>query len=322
MPPRFQKIRGKSILAPSRSGVGDAASGGVSIAEGGVRPALDAAEERIPGLPELNGNGQRVADLVETISTLSHEFRTPLASMRSSLNLVLQEEAGPLVENQRHFLGMTLRNIDRLERLVRDLLDVSRADAGKLPLHLRDVDLGPILADAVAMHQSEAQRADLVLDSSGLPNSFGAHVDPDKVLQMLANVLGNAVKYCNSGGRIRVWLEQGVTGNSQPGSGPGESRNRPVELFEIVVQDNGPGIDPARLGGVFDPFCRVHDESECRVFGAGLGLHITRGLAEAHSGQIHLSSEPGQGTTVRIRLPRWQATGKLGQVRPEMVDSR
>ncbi len=253
--------------------------------------SFDSTERRIVELRPLDADPDRAADLVESISTLSHEFRTPLAAMKSSLGLLQAGEAGEMNADQQRFLGLTVRNIDRLDRLVRDLLDVARADAGHLPMHIRDVDLTSILAETVELHGSDAREAGLELALGPMPEAFRVRVDADKVLQMLSNVLGNSVKYCEPGDRIRIDLE---TEADSPGSGE----------FRLIVRDSGPGIAPNRLREVFAPFCRAHDESSGRVFGAGLGLHITRGLVEAHGGTIALDSEPGRGTTVTLRLPR------------------
>lgn len=256
----------------------------------------DESDQRIVVLRPVDADAHHAADLIETVSTLSHEFRTPLAAMKSSLGLLTRGEAGPLNDDQQRFLEMTVRNIDRLDRLVRDLLDAARADAGRLPLHLREVDLAPILAEALSLHRRDAQETGLVLETGPLPMRFAATVDPDKVLQMLSNVVGNAVKYCHRGDHVRIEVQSEVEAP--------EGRGADREWFALTVRDTGPGIDPGRQAAIFAPFCRAHDESDGRVFGAGLGLHITRGLVEAHGGHIELQSEPGEGTTVTITLPR------------------
>lgn len=250
------------------------------------------------------------AGVGELLGTLSHEFRTPLASMRNSLALVLNGDAGPLREEQRHFLGMTLRNVDRLDRLAGDLLDSTRAFAGKLPLRLRGVDLGPLLREVVALHRIAADQAGVELDDSALPASFTAQVDSDKVVQMLTNLLGNAIKYCRRGDRIRLRLVSPAEARHHVVLQLAERRGVSLRVFELVVQDDGPGIDRNRLGSAFAPFDRCHDETGGRIPGAGLGLHITRSLAEAHDGALRLTSEPGRGTTASVLLPRDRASGR------------
>jgi signal transduction histidine kinase len=265
--------------------------------------------------PEPEVDLRETGRMTEMISTLSHEFRTPLASMKSSLSLVLRGEAGPLGEDQRHFLGMTLRNIERLDRMVGDLLYVGRAHAGKLPLRLRGVDLGPLLAEAVAMQQTAAQDAGLILDDSAVPASFTAHLDPDKVVQMLANLLSNSIKYCRPGSTVRVSLESAGSKQSHPAVRQAEEFGVSLRTFELIVQDDGPGIDPDRMDEVFEPYGRSHEEVGSGIPGAGLGLSIVRRLAEAHAGSVRLTSAAGRGTTVRILLPRDEASGRWMRAR-------
>lgn len=271
-------------------------------------PITPGADTRLLALREVTVHGRGEDDLVETVSTLSHELRTPLASMKSSLRLVLSGETGDVNAEQTRFLDMTMRNIDRLERLVSDLLDVSRTQSHNPLLRRRDCDLGPVLREAVQMHEAAARQAGLELDYSGLPANFAAHVDPDKVVQILTNVVGNSLKYTPRGGLVRVWLESRP--RFRPDSGPAlawrlaEEFFLPLDTFNLVVEDSGIGLSPMDQTRVFEPWFRAGAQDRLRAAGAGLGLHITRALVEAHGGRIRLASEAGQGTTVWIRLPR------------------
>ncbi len=251
-------------------------------------PEVSREGHQVLGLRKTAPGESRTEDLASTVSTLYHELRTPLTSMKSSLNLVVNGDTGTLNADQEHFLGMTMRNIERLDRLVGDLLDVSRAATGNLVLNLQEGDLGPVLHESLEQYAETARAAGLGFHAEGVPDFLWAKVDQDKVVQMLTNVLGNAVKYTPAGGEIRVWVEE----------------NSPTPGFSVVVSDTGPGMDAAALAQVFEPFKRVHDEHRCRVPGSGLGLHITRGLARAHGGDLELTSEPGVGTTVRLVLPQ------------------
>jgi len=244
---------------------------------------------RVLTLRRVAASESRSEDLAQTVSTLYHELRTPLTSMKSSLSLVRTGETGPLNDDQGHFLNMTMRNIERLDRLVGDLLDTSRAAAGSLTLNLVQGDLAPVLRESLFFHSETARQAGLDFRIHEIFDALEVKVDQDKVVQMVANVVGNAIKFTPSGGRVQVKTEDG------PDAGN----------FTIEISDNGPGMDQNALFQAFEPFKRVHDEGRCRVPGAGLGLHITRGLARAHGGDLHLESQPGRGTTVRIVLPRW-----------------
>jgi len=132
-------------------------------------------------------------------------------------------------------------------------------------------------------------------------------VDTDKVVRMVSNVVSNAIKYTPAGGWVRVWLE--------------ETPDPSGDMFALVVEDNGPGLDAAAQAKIFDPYHRGHDEQASDIPGSGLGLHITKGLAEAHDGQLSLFSEVGRGTSVWIRLPRYRSVGMTGPDRePQAAD--
>jgi len=264
----------------------------------------------------------RRESLAETVSTLSHELRTPLASMKSSLGLVLAGEAGTVTGDQQHFLGMTMRNINRLERLVSDLLDVSGQDKTQPADPNRETDLGPVLREAVQMQATVAAEAGLDFDGSGLPETLSTHLDPDKVTQILANIVSNALKYTPAGGLVRVWAEVQQPRHSQSGTdlalGLAKTLGVTLNTWRLVVQDSGPGLSVADQERIFEPWFRGSEQERESVPGAGLGLSITRSLIAAHGGSIRLLSAPGQGTTVWTQLPCdlasekiLQATGKL-----------
>lgn len=292
------------------AGVGDALSLEVRI---GPEDALD--RTRSVALRGVRNDGHRENDLADTVSTLSHELRTPLTSMKSSLNLVLAGESGPVTPEQTRFLGMTMRNINRLERLVSDLLDVSRTRAGETVLYRRETDLVPILREALQLQEAAARHAGLELDVSGLPTQLVAHVDPDKMVQILTNVVSNSIKYTRRGGLVRVWTE--ARPRFEPGSEPdlawllAEKFMLPLHAFNLVVEDSGVGMSQEDQDRVFEPWYRGGDDAPTGIPGTGLGLHITRALVEAHGGRIRLASTPGRGTTVWVRLPRDPASEQL-----------
>ncbi len=252
-----------------------------------VGPEVHESGLRVLSLqPATAGEGPQES-LAETVSTLYHELRTPLASMKSSLQLVIGKETGPLNGDQERFLNMMSRNVDRLNRLVDDLLDTSRAAVGGLELDTEAADIMPLVRETVQMHQEQAIGGGLLLEAVRGPAELVVGVDRDKLVQMLTNVLGNALKFTPAGGRVGVTV--------QPA---GPERN-----FVIEVADTGPGMDEEACRRALEPFRRVHDQKARPVPGTGLGLHITRGLARAHGGDLMLESTPGEGTRARILLP-------------------
>ena len=257
-------------------------------------------------LPEALKPSSRPGDsgLPEAVRSLTHDLRTPLSSLQSCLNLVLSGEAGDLTPDQRRFLGMARRNIDRLDRMVEDMLTAARLPAGSIPIRRRKVDLGPILKEAARLHKMTAASRGLEVDDTGLPESFPARVDPDLVIRMLDNVLGNALKYTEPGGLVRVWLES-CTGYPRSLAGRlARHCGLPLAHFNLIVEDNGPGLSPDVQGRIFEPFNRGRFSAGANAAGTGLGLSITRRLVESHGGQIRLVSLPGRGTTVWLKLPR------------------
>ena len=256
-------------------------------------PEVTQAGHRVLTLRRSVPSEGRSESLAETVAMLYHELRTPLTSMKSSLNLVQTGETGLLNDDQAHFLAMTMRNIERLDRLVGDLLDTSRAAAGSLVLKLVEGDLIPVIGDALEQHSVAAQAAGLDFEMADMPKALPSLMDQDKVVQMLSNVVGNAIKFTPFGGRIKVSI-----GDNQDG-----------QKISFVVTDTGPGMNKKALSQVFEPFKRVHDENNCKALGSGLGLHITQGLAKALGGTLEIESQPGNGTTVRIELPRWMESG-------------
>jgi hypothetical protein len=210
-------------------------------------------------------------------------------------------------------LSLTLRNVARLDRLVGDLLDIGRDDAGRLHVDCRAVDLGPVLREALQLFDGGPDQSGPCLDTTGIPDHFHACVDPDKIVQIVSNLVGNACKYVPRDGRVRVWLDPHPAPPEPLLAGLARACTVEVRTFTLVVEDNGPGIDPQIIDRVFEPFERGRAEVIGRIGGAGLGLHIVRRLAEAHGGKVSLATAPGVGTTVWVRLPVDPRSGGLLQ---------
>jgi signal transduction histidine kinase len=266
-----------------------------------------------PEVPELGGRLVAIRDAstddrtgretAVTISTLSHELRNPLTALQNGLDLVLREEAGPLGPDQRRFLALARRNIERLDRLVTDLLDLTRVQAGALALKRRPLDIVPLLSESLEILAPTAREREIALDLCA-PETFTAYVDPDKLHQILENLLGNALKFTESGGYVRTTLQE-RGGPAEPlAERFAERYFLPLRSFRLEIEDNGPGMDEELQAEVFLPFRRGETASPYEAPGAGLGLYITRCLVEAHAGRIELASRPAQGTTVSIELPR------------------
>jgi two-component system, OmpR family, sensor histidine kinase CiaH len=231
----------------------------------------------------------------EFVADASHELRTPLTVLRSATDLLDQERAEPLAKNADLFDDVRAE-IGRMGRLVQDLLTVARSDRGELDLMTAPLDLSRLAADTVRRATPMATSNGSQLVFHAVDQAAMVDVDPDRLQQALLILLDNAVKFTPAGGRIDVRV---LT----------EANSAVLE-----VADTGPGIAPQDLPRVFDRFYRG-DKARSRVAGgSGLGLTIARMLveAEAHGGELTLSSKQGGGTVARIRLPLLSQPASLG----------
>jgi signal transduction histidine kinase len=210
------------------------------------------------------------------VSDASHELRTPLSVLRAQVELLDRESE----EARRHEATATLlRRLDELDRLVGDMLTLASAEAGQL-VEPRTIDLGEFFEDL---------RRDLPLFGERdfqLEGTRGTlKGDPDRLTQVLRNLVRNAVAHTDRGDRVAV--------TALPRDG----------RLEIAVSDSGPGIPPDQLEHIFERFHRLDQGRSRDRGGSGLGLAIARAIVEAHGGEIHAESAPGQGATFRIELP-------------------
>ena len=218
------------------------------------------------------------------ISTVSHELRTPLTAIKESIEIVREETAGTLTTEAEDFLDVARRNIDRLSRLIHNVLAFQRLEAGNVRLDLSPQDLNEIVREvAAAMSPLAAQKAlevSLVLEET-LPR---VECDRDQITQVLTNLIGNAIKFSDRG---RVLVATGASDNR----------------FMATVTDTGCGIAQEDLPRLFQKFRQLGPWDERAAGGSGLGLAISKEIVERHGGSIWIESEFGEGTSVRFVLP-------------------
>lgn len=222
----------------------------------------------------------------EFVNTVSHELRTPLTSIMGYLSLVMSEQVGPLSSTQKEFLEVVSRNTNRLGNLINDLLDIQRIESGRSPLKLQPVAVAPLVRQAADTFRVAAEQKGLALVVE-TPDEPGPLVtaDPERLTQISANLMSNAVKYTRAGS-VRVTVED-----------CGEN-------VRLRIADTGIGIPPAEQPKVFEKFYRCEDKYAREAGGTGLGLSITKALVEEHGGAISLESQPGRGTAFTITLPK------------------
>jgi signal transduction histidine kinase/predicted hydrocarbon binding protein/uncharacterized protein (DUF2267 family) len=238
---------------------------------------LELANERLREMDRLKS---------KFLSHVSHELRTPLTSIKGLTENALGGLAGPLNDKLHGYLDRVGVNTDRLIRMISDLLEQTRIEAGKLELQPSEVDLGKC-ADEVAeqlrpLALAKRQKLELVSPSSPL----NVWADEDRLIQILTNLVHNAIKFTPEEGEIAVCI----------------TSERP-NFAEVRIRDTGEGIHPDALPKIFDPFFRIGQEQRRGPKGLGLGLSIVKNLVELHGGTITVQSELGKGSEFHVTLP-------------------
>jgi PAS domain S-box-containing protein len=272
-----------------------------------ARPQIDSKHDGTPDIGSSRVPGKPVGVVVafrdtterhaldrmkdEFISTVSHELRTPLTSLRASLGLLTGGALDEKPERKAQMLSVAAANTDRLIKLVNDFLDIERISAGTSDLHSTIVSAQDLFDGAVALERDAATKIDLKFDLQ--PNGVAVYADPERIVQALAKLISNAIKFSPPGGTIFL---------AAHGVEPGEAR--------FTIHDQGRGIPPDKLETIFERFQQA-DASDSRVTGgAGLGLAICRSIVTQHGGRLWASSPPGHGAFFYFTLPT-QPTGNL-----------
>jgi len=220
----------------------------------------------------------------EFVSIVSHELRTPMTSVKTSLALLLGGAGGALEPAAHELLEVALRNADRLIRLVNDLLDLSRLEAGRMEFRLEQVALEDAVAASVEMVAAFAEARGVTLRTAPPAEPQVVRAERDRVVQVIVNLLSNAIKFSPKGGRVDVrwWRQDG--------------------FVVTEVRDQGPGIPPDKLKLVFDPFKQLDSSTTREHGGAGLGLTIAHRIAQAFGGELNAESQVGKGSRFFLRL--------------------
>lgn len=222
------------------------------------------------------------------LSTVSHELRTPLSTIRMITALLQDEAQGPVTDDQSEALARIEEAVEYLDTLTSDMLDFARMDAGDVNLEIDTVPVSDLVERARSMFGPQFKRKDLAFDVDLSDDDPHVRADPDRVQQILLNLLTNAVKFTNRGGQI------GVDVSSTD------------DAARITVWDTGVGIPDDEQETVFTPFAQVSDptEKETESGGVGLGLAISRTLARRMDGDLTVDSEEGRGSAFTLELPR------------------
>jgi PAS domain S-box-containing protein len=222
----------------------------------------------------------------EFVSVVSHELRTPLTAIRGSLQLLLVDERSVPDPGDRELMEVALRSCERLVRIVNDILDVSKIEAGKFRLRKKATAVADLVQHSTSVVQRLATEADVHF-TTDIPAAVPPVLaDPDRLTQALVNLLSNAIKFAPPHSAVAIAAREDGT------------------MVEIAVSDRGAGIAPADVSRLFQKFEQLDRSETRRAGGTGLGLTITKGIIEEHGGTISVASTPGSGTTFRLRVPR------------------
>jgi signal transduction histidine kinase len=218
------------------------------------------------------------------IATVSHELRTPLTSIREAISILLDEVAGKINKDQRHFLDIGKRNIDRLSRLINDVLDFQKLRANKMEFQIAEHDIRKTIEEACNTMSAFAEKNGVHLSTCFDPAATHVDYDSDRIIQVLTNLISNAIKFTPQGGQVSVCTER-----------------RP-EHVGIQICDTGLGIPKEALPKIFDRFYRVHRPGK-EITGTGLGLAIVNKIVTGHGGRVEVESKVDRGTTFTVVLP-------------------
>jgi len=224
------------------------------------------------------------------VSTVSHQLKTPLTSIRMAIHLLLEEKVGPLTEKQAELLLAAREDSDRLNTILEDLLDISRIESGKARMSFTAVSPQVIASEAAEHFSAAFQDAGISLKAD-LPNDLPeVMADASRIVHVFDNLLSNALKHTAAGGAVSI------------------SAQADAQWVVISVADTGTGIPREYLNNVFDQFFRVPGQQA--QAGAGLGLAIAREIVEAHGGKIAVESAEGEGSTFTVSLKRAEPIAK------------
>lgn len=261
------------------------------IAEGDFRGNLNLSSP--PELAELAGAFNRMCNMLNELdkmksdffSSVAHELRTPLSTLKMAISVLLEGREGPITDRQKELLRLVEGEMNRLISLINSLLDLSKMEAGMMTYHLEPKHLAPLIDQAIKEMGPLVDAKKINLETKVTEGLPVVKMDSERVLQVIRNIIGNAVKFTPHGGYVRISArpaDQGV---------------------EVSVADTGPGIPAENLTTVFEKFRQIPIQGTSRPKGTGLGLAIAKQIVTHHGGKIWAESEIGHGSTFVFVLP-------------------
>jgi len=248
----------------------------------------------------------------EFVAIVSHELRTPLTTIKNCNSLLLSGSTGAISPPQERFLRMAQVSIDRITRLVNDLLDVAKIESGRLPLECAPLDLAVLLREVGNETEHLLLDQRLRLEYSGLDAPLVIYADRDRLKQVFFNLVHNAAKFSPPGGLIELRARDGAAAECPPEL-CAQLWSPQAPLVEVQVIDEGIGIAPEDLGRIFDRFQQVEQTLLREHGGIGLGLPISRGIVRSHGGEIWAERREPSGSVFHVLLPRRRSPAAAGE---------
>ena len=279
----------------------------------------DALTDKVSQLERLNKELRQLDKMKsEFLANVSHELRTPLTCIKGYVEFIRKEKLGPITQLQGEGLTVAQRNIIRLERLINDLLDYTRLEFKRTPLMLTPCTLQEIWNEVYDEYNEAMQQKKISVHVMIPPDLPVLYVDPQKLYQVIGNLVSNAVKFTPDGGIL--WVEAHLLNHFEHFYNA-EVYKHYCDLnllvpVEISVRDNGVGIPDDAIPKIFDRFYQVDSSNTRKYGGTGLGLAIVKAITEAHGINIHVQSSPGEGSSFTFVVPAIQAANISSALKP------
>ena len=251
---------------------------------------VDALSGAIGGFAERKQAAEDLRAAIEIksrfISVVSHELRTPLTAMKDGIGIVLDGSVGEINAKQQKFLNLAMRNVDRLHRLINDVLDFAKLESGRLQFAMADHDLNEVIREVAESQSPAVQKRGLYLKTELAEDIGKITFDSDRIIEVLSNLLNNALKHTKEGG---------ITITSR--------KDERDPIVRVEVRDTGEGIREKDIPEIFEKFQQVGLGKHRAAGSTGLGLTISREIVERHGGRIWVESEYGKGSRFIFILP-------------------
>ncbi|MBU1006766.1 MAG: hypothetical protein KKH08_04155 [Candidatus Omnitrophica bacterium] len=226
------------------------------------------------------------------VAIISHELRTPLTAIKESVSLVLDGVAGPINVEQKNFLCMAKKNIDRLVSIITNILDFSRLESGRVAMHKRKIDINELIRESYAPAKDMAKKENIRFELDLSEDMRATWLDPDRMRQVFKNLISNAIKFNKPGGSIDI-SSSGAFINGK-------------NVIKIAIEDTGIGISDEQSSELFNVFNPLDTGMTRSYSGVGLGLAVCRRIIDFHGGEIWAESKKNIGTKIIFTLPIYE----------------